>query len=241
MDIRKFASHLVLEWQNETRLHPPKAIQSPLQFPFLIVRAKSRIRQTKGGQRLIQQHVDLSARGLHPEPIDPWRMREEFVALKRDESKLLAFLDKYGLWTREKLADVDDFWDFQETLRDMLLCGKQLRGQLLSRSAFGKLPGLLARKLTIDFEYDKGVPRFVVRTLGCLDAIIASLQIDSVLGTPSRKCLRDDCPVVFRETRRNRKYCGESCRHLEVMRNRRKTKREKMSRIRTQRRSAPPS
>lgn len=184
---------------------------------------------------MIQQRVDLSARGLHPKPINPWRMREEFVALKRDDSKLLAFLDKYGLWTHKKLAAVDEFWDFQETLRDMPLCAPQLRGQLLSRSAFSKLPGLLARTLTIDFEYDKSAPRFVVRTRGCLDAIIASLQIDSVLGTPTRKCLRDDCPVVFRETRRDRKYCGEACRHLEVMRNSRKEKREKMSRIRTQR------
>jgi hypothetical protein len=236
MHIREISRAWLAKRRVLEQSYQSQVIQVPVRFPFLIMRAKSRNLETRDGRRLIQQHVQRSMQEPNPRPIDPYYMREEFLSLRHDERELLRFLDKYGLWENEEPMEVNEYWDFQEFLRATLLSGKGIRGQLLSRSAFGKLPGPLHKSLTIDFEYNKGGLQFVTRTIGCLDAIIASMQIDVIRDTKYKKCARHDCPIVFVvNSQHKRKYHNESCKHVEVMRRSRERRRQRMSRVKQKR------
>ena len=219
VDIRSLAARWAGTAKREQELSRAQTIEVQLHFPFRVVAATSRIFRKMDGTSVVEQHL---LRSFHPQPVDPYRMREEFLALKRNDAELQSFLNKYGLWENEPF-EVDAFWDMQEFLGKVLLLNPGRRGKLLSRSAFGKLPGPLHKGLIIDFEYNEGGIQFVVNAASCLGAVIASLQIDLVNRTKYRKCARKNCPVVFSistgdKRKDTRKYHDGKCQHRDVVR-----------------------
>jgi len=231
-DLNSFSAKHITALERERRLHPPTEVLIPLQFHFSVRPAKSAFRQLSDGQHVVQQILENTLEGWLLRPVDVWLMRKEFLSLEKNEKELLAFLNKYGWWDSHPQTPVCDFWELQEVLRMVLLGSPRARGQMLSRRMFAGLPGPLATRLTASFDYEGGVPKYVAETDRCLDAIVTSIQVDLVRGVKFGECVRPDCHEIFDiRSKHERKYCGERCRHLEVMRHRRENKRQKMSRI----------
>jgi hypothetical protein len=174
VDIRSLARCWAATRKRQEESSRAQTIKIHIHFPFQVMPAESRILQAVDGIRRVQQRVVASKH----RPIDPDRVLDEFLALPQNETELLSFLDKYGLWEDEEPFEVSEFWSLQGFLRTALLLNPASRGKLLSRSAFGQLPGPLHKSLSVDFEYNQGGLHFVVNTNSCLEAIIARAQID---------------------------------------------------------------
>ncbi len=231
-DLEKFSDSVLRQLETERRLHPPQVVQVPIQLPFSIHRAITEIHGGVDGERFIRQRLQMTAEGALPRPIDAWYMREEFLSLSQRETALLKFLNKYGWWNGQNRVPVSAFWDLQEFLAWLLRGPKRLRGQQLSQNGIGGLlPGALAHKFSVSFNWNNGAPLFTTEAVSCVDAIAASVLVDLIRGARFKKCARHDCPVVFRITSRHkRKYHHESCRHLEVVRRQRKSTRKNKQR-----------
>jgi hypothetical protein len=215
-----------------SRQHPPQEIAVPMQFPFSIRKAKSEILEVKENDWVVQQVQENSWRGRIPYPVDVWQMRKDFLSLKRSSNELLTFLNKYGWWDSVEPIPLSDVWDLQELISMALCLPPKGRGRLLSRRMVKGLPGPLSVQFIASFEYEDGKPRFVIETDGCLDALLASVQIDLARGREFRLCARPDCRQIIEiSSARNKKYHDSACRSLDAMRRYRDNKRQKIARI----------
>jgi len=144
------------------------------------------------------------------------------------------FLNKYGWWGSDGPIPVSHFWELQELISTALCLTPKGRGRLLSRRMFKGLPGLLSVQFIASFEYVDGGPRFVIETDGCMDALLASIQIDLARKREYRHCARQGCEEIFEVTSaRDKKYHNGDCRSLDAMRRSRDRKRQKMARIKS--------
>ncbi len=219
MDIRSLGKIWALaqrEIATAARLHPPQVIRVPLLFPFVISPAQTTI----NGRNVRQQQQPATARVS--KAIDARHLSEEFQELAHSDAELLRFLNRYGWWDERSIVPVEEVWEFQAWLH-LFLCGSNTfrAQQLSSHGLFGRLPGLLARKFSLSFEWNQGAPSFIVETNCCLDAITATVLIDVVRGIRYRKCERRDCHILF--PRRSRKrFHNRACQHLALVRRTRK-------------------
>ena len=222
MELKELGRSLELQ----SRLHPPQIVEVPVQFPFKIRKAGWEVVETSGHRRIVQQQLAGQA-GLFGfgYPVDPWQVREEFLALRRNEEALLKFLHKYGRWDREPPREMDAYWEVQDTLQELLLWPPAVRKLALQL-------GLITRKFLCTLVWEKGTPLWVVECESIMDALAASVQIDLVRRAKYRKCTRQDCQVVFSVTSRHkRKFCTQYCGHLvSLRRSRRKQHRIKKKR-----------
>ena len=220
MDIEQLAKvwrRTQRELATASRLHPPQVIEVPLSFPFLIRPAVNRL-----NGRVIEQRLPSTIDAV-PRALDAWNMRKEFLALKHGDAELLEFLGRYGWWNNRCAIPIDDFWEFRDWLHLVLLGSSKFRAQQLSQSGLGaSLPGSLAEKFIISFDWNKGAPVFTVETDCCVDALTATLMIDVIRGTKFKKCERRDCPEVFAVGKRKRRFCSSACQHLALVRRSRK-------------------
>lgn len=139
---------------------------------------------------------------------DAWAMRGEFVEMQRDQTSLLAFLNKWGRWDQSGVAFPRDIVALQVgTRRDLLFGGHR------PSAIVWNLPRLSRTK-----EY----PYFAIRTTSCKIAIQTTVLSDFLNGNKYGVCARSDCrrffPIVTRHTRQ---YCEQYCAHLESIRRRR--------------------
>jgi hypothetical protein len=227
----------------ESRQHPPQEVLVPMQFPLSIPKAKSEILEVKKDDWAVRQVQAKSWKGRIPHPVDVWQMRKDFLSLEQRENELLTFLNKYGWWGSAGPIPVSDFWELQELISMALCWPPKERGRLLSRRMFKGLPGLLFRQFNASFEYEDGKPKFVIETEGCMDALVASVQIDLARKREFRLCARHpECKEIFEiSSARNKKYHNSACRSLDAMRRYRDTKRQKMARIKSRKTRAESS
>jgi hypothetical protein len=218
-DIEELSSRIQREIATATRLHPPQVIEAPLSFPFRILPVVNRL-----NGRIIQQRPRKTTHNLL-RALDARYMREEFLRLKHRDADLCAFLDHFGCWDNRRAIPVDDFWEFQDWLRLVLRGSKKFRAlQLSQRGLGGLLPGSLAQKFAISFDWKMGAPLFTVETNCCADAIVATLMIDVIRDTKFKMCKRRGCPVMFAIGKHNRRFCSQACQHLALVRRSRKEK-----------------
>lgn len=205
------------------RLHPPQMIEVPLSFPFLVHPA-----QTTLEGRNVRQKQRTTIEGA-AKAVDARRLSEEFQGLAHRDSDLLHFLNRYGWWDDEqRVLPIEEIWEFQESLRLLLRGSDKFRAQQLSpRGLFGRLPGLLARKFSLAFEWNQGAPRLTVETNCCVAAITATMLIDIVRGTLYTKC--EGCLVLF-PSKPGKRFHSQACQHLALVRRSRhpRNKRDKL-------------
>jgi hypothetical protein len=193
------------------RLHPPQRIEVPLSFPFLIHPA-----QTTLEGRNVRQKQRTTIEGGAAKAVDARRLSEEFQGLAHREADLVHFLNRYGWWDEQRVFPIEEIWEFQESLRLVLSGSDKFRAQQLSpRGLFGRWPGLLARKFSLEFEWNQGDPRFTVETNCCVAAITATMLIDVVRRTQYTQC--EGCLVLFPSKPRKR-FHSQACQHLALVR-----------------------
>jgi hypothetical protein len=193
------------------RLHPPKVIKLPLAFPFVISPARTSI----DGRNLRQRQPALME--AVPCAVDARHLSVEFQRLRSDPD-LVRFLGRFGWWDGRRKVPLEEVWEFQEWLRLVLRGSYEFRAKQLSpRGLFGRLPGVLARSFSLTFAAKKGVATFTVQTNCCLDAITATVLIDTVQNTSYKECKSDDCAVLF-PWKPGKDFCSERCQHREVVR-----------------------
>jgi len=194
------------------RLYPPQRIEVPLSFPFLVQPA-----QTTLEGRKVRQKQRTTIEGGAAKAVDARCLSEEFQVLAHRDADLLHFLNRYGWWDDEqRVLPVEEIWEFQECLRLVLRGSDKFRAQMLSpRGLFGRLPGLLARKFSLESEWNQGALRLTVETNCCVDAITATMLIDIVRGTQYTKC--EGCLVLF-PSKPGKRFHSQACQHLALVR-----------------------
>jgi len=209
MDIKQLATRIQREIAAASRLHPPQVVEVPLSFPFLVRPTVN----TLDGRIIQQRPFSALARAT-----DAGYMRQEFLVLKHREAELVDFLNRFGWWDGRHAVPIKNVWQFQDWVRLVLRGSKKFRAKQLSQHGLGELPGSLAEKFVISFNWSKGAPMFTVETDCCVQAIAATLMIDVIRDTKFNLCERNGCPVVFAIGKRKRRFCSQACQHLALVR-----------------------
>jgi hypothetical protein len=148
------------------------------------------------------------------QPADAWEMRKEFLRLKLDCEKAIAFLNKWGSWDFREYALLSEMVDLQQAVLGALTSPPELW--------FSKdysIPPTLYRR--------SQKPYFTILTDKCEIAIRMTVTSDLLRGAEFKRCARRDCEMPFEVTsKHSRDYCRAYCSHLESVRRKRKTTKE---------------
>lgn len=77
---------------------------------------------------------------------------------------------------------------------------------------------LLRSPMPFTIEWQDGRPTGFIRCSGVLEALIATLQIDELIGAEYRFCACEGCRNTFEVKRQDQRYCSETCKHKQVVR-----------------------
>jgi hypothetical protein len=223
-ELRKVGRHL--EAKRRQRL--PEGLRIEVQFPFEIHKAKWTVVEShNGSQQLVQQRMH-GKDGLFGfgEPVNPWQVRKEFLAL-RTNSAALKFLNRYGQWDDSNDPEtLDEFWGFREEYE--LLMDFPDAHRRVAQQLFWKRKFTCSLRWNAPTREDNGNKRrrataaWVVECRTIMDALIGSIQIDLVRRVKDRLCKRPDCRHRFVPQTSRQKHCTPYCAHLvSVRRNRR--------------------
>ncbi len=170
---------------------------------------------------------------MHSEPnrfSDPWKMREDFLALEHSKKTLAVFLNKWGSWGGGVLQEYpyrlgtplgetieyvipQHAWDLQLSYKSALTGDA---AKWLSES--GRIPTPTRRS---------SPPFLASRDELCRHAIQTTITMDKLSDVPYRLCARSDCGEVFKmESNHFRTYCSQYCAHLVSVRRGRAAKRQ---------------
>jgi hypothetical protein len=164
----------------------------------------------------------------HRPALDPWRLRERFLRLKRSDADLLRFLNDTGRWDKSLGPHrVQNIWSWQEAISDLLLHPSRDWQETISEHLNPHVGFMgLAAYLDLAFEFSAGSVWLDLMPCGCVGALLGTVLIDRSEGVRFKVCRRPDCHVLYRiETQHKRKYCSYDCAHLQSVRNSRKRNR----------------
>ncbi len=171
-----------------------------------------------------RQFVILSARidrSKRASLADPWLLRDELLSLKRNDSALLDFLNKWGEWN-------DDWTDvkYKGYLRSYVLPAQVWEYQDVFRRALTEPPESWLRKHGFILPLPRETfPYHVIEAEDCVEAITTTITMDLLRRAPFGVCVRPDCRTPFVvESRHARQYCTKYCAHLESVRRNRRLK-----------------
>jgi hypothetical protein len=188
--------------------------------------------------------IMLPANSPAPRSFDGYEVREHFMSLRTPQD-CLVFLNKYGRFSPLQKIDEQVGWTFkammkwQEVFADLAKRSpdkwSDYANSLMSpehgpniRGVVGALSwsknSITFQKNSSDIPTAKGAKYFgVIATNDVVSAIVTTLQVDHVRGAKFGVCARIDCPRFYEITSHHkRKYCGETCAHLETVRRLRK-------------------
>jgi len=177
---------------------------------------------------------------------DPWLLRNGILFGDVDAAEMLDFFtSSEGRWgvglddllvPKDKFPKDCDWW----TARD-LLRGEYMEWRSLIRDAMSlkmnewpklkaKFPArkvdILCEPMALSVEWQSGRPIGVIGCRGILRALIATLQIDALIGAEYRFCACVGCPKAFKVKRKDQRYCDEDCKHRQVVRDGRERQRK---------------
>lgn len=112
--------------------------------------------------------------------IDPWQVRETLVNLRRDTQQIIDFLNAVGSWDLMPSTSIDDYWDWQDILKTVLMQPKNWRtsASIANRDKIRRLSSIPNHHLTLDSSGDFKRAIFSCTNPSALDAIIASVHLD---------------------------------------------------------------
>jgi len=191
---------------------------------------KYRAWRLKNDGRLVSKNRVRAYPYMLAREIDPWELRDQFLAVKKHCDSVLNFLNRTNWHGGRRLRNVEDFTRLQELVRVALRRRPEKWQNLMPKfaeKAFALLSGV---ESTI--RWNKGRPVVRVDVESPFDAIIATIKIDKMMGLRFGTCARPDCRKPYKVSSRHcRKYCSQSCAHLENVRRSRKQK-SKQTRMR---------
>ena len=148
------------------------------------------------------------------QPADAWEMREEFLRLKLDCEKAVAFLNKWGSWDFREYALLPEMAELQHAVREALTSPPD---QWFAN--YYSVPPL--------WHHRPKKPYFTILTDKCEIAIRMTVTSDLLRQAKFKRCARRDCGMPFEVTsKHNRNYCLPYCSHLESMRRKRKAQKQ---------------
>lgn len=217
-----------------------KTLPLPLEITYLPTRGMGRAKievEEAGDERVVR--LSLRSSGAPAQvtlPEDPWKLRDEFLGLELTGEGLRQAKRRFGfIWLgileqlgRPSLEVNDDavarlvrneFREWQSLLRVALTTQKDRWPQLVAKFSPAKV-GLLCRPLPMVVDWREGLPAGIIRCTNTLEALIATVWIDAVLGAKYRFCACRGCTKPpFMVKRRRQIYCDDDCKHLQVVRN----------------------
>lgn len=167
---------------------------------------------------------------------DPWRMREDILGDEHD-AHLEGTTLVYGRWgngaedlliPEEKLGEGYSFstarsaldkecMEWLSLIRSAMTTPPPKWERLKKRFPAFKVD-LLCRPVTMSIDWRGGRPFGIIQPSGILQALIATLQIDALMGSKYRFCSCEGCPNSFEVMRKDQRYCSEPCKHRQVVR-----------------------
>ncbi len=143
------------------------------------------------------------------EPADAWEMRDDFLGIQPNSESCLAFLRRWGQWSRLGLVQVSDVASLQSAVR---------QGMSSSPSTWFQSDYVYSPTWRRRSEY----PWFGMLTDTAEVALRMTVTIDLLNEVKFKKCARIDCGQLFAESRRDRRFCSRDCAHIEAVRRSRK-------------------
>jgi hypothetical protein len=156
-------------------------------------------------------------------PFDPWRLREDFLSWPIDNWKgFVAMTGKFGPFRITK----EGFEKWQHLIREAMIRPARQWKDLEREFDVGwpKLGPKLITPLRTVFAWEE-TPKAYVVTTSSLEAIIATIQIDKLMGATFRVCARHDCKAApFKKGNHSKQFCSYECAHLAAVRRSREPK-----------------
>jgi hypothetical protein len=157
--------------------------------------------------------------------LDPWRVREEFLSLKRgDRTGLREFLKHTGAfcWIDYRPLSEDEIWMFQELLREVLLHPRTMeQARIFDPYSFrDSVHRYIANfQLSVTLQFQDGVLVGVLQQATAFDSMLSTIVIDRLNKRQFKICARSECGLIYELTSRHkRKYCSYECAHLMAVR-----------------------
>ncbi len=178
---------------------------------------------------------------------DPWKMRSEFLSpdanwrgmtlrwgrfgvgsedilepirINKEAARAVRFprmfAEKFFLDTAPSLLDAE-FLNWQSLVRAAMTTKMTAWPQLKKEFPPDKITRL-CQPMPLGIEWRQGRPTGVIPCSGVLTALIATLQMDALIGAEYRFCACRGCPKSFKVKRRDQRYCDEDCKHRQVVR-----------------------
>ena len=170
---------------------------------------------------------------------DPWGMREDILVA--DEEAPVCILDGitlvYGRWgigrddltvPSNKLGKrfhvltamqvlEEEYEEWVHLIRAAMVTKMSEWPTLKVQFPAGKV-AMLCEPMTLSVEWRDGRPTGIIPCAGILRALIATLQIDALIGAEYRFCACIGCNRSFKVKRQHQRYCGDVCKHRQVVR-----------------------
>jgi len=173
---------------------------------------------------------------------DPWNLRGQILHREGDsddypDGGLELFTPDCGRWgigrddlmvPKDKFPEDCDWYTARELLGAQVKEWRSLiRAAMTTKmSEWPKLKAkfpaakvdILCEPMALSVEWKEGRPTGVITCLGILRTLIATLQIDALIGAEYRFCACVGCSNAFKVKRRDQRYCNEDCKHRQVVR-----------------------
>jgi hypothetical protein len=155
-----------------------------------------------------------------------WAMRDEFLNLEHDPSKLRMFLDRWGSWRPRFAHRMSD----PSTLNDSLLILPHdiwRLQELYRRALTGSARNWLRSVGGLGLVQSDVPPYFSIEVSDCESAIRGTITIDHLSNSTFGICRRSDCRRLFEFTTKQRRYyCTPHCAHVATVRKSRAEKKK---------------
>jgi hypothetical protein len=129
--------------------------------------------------------------------VDPWKVRDRFRFLQRNDEQLLKFLNEVGSWDSQPSLNVWDYWEWQDILSAVLSnlgSWREVASQINQEKAH-RLSSVPNHYLALQPPGEFKNAIFSCANHSVLDAIIASVKLDEA------KLLRRRPSVLLKKSR----------------------------------------
>lgn len=184
---------------------------------------------------------------------DAWKMREEFLIEEENEDDGIPGIDgislafgrfgegradlsvpikklgkRYHPFEAKRLLQ-DDYLEWRSLIRRAMRTKMNDWPKLIRKFPAAKV-NLLCQPMPLTVQWHNGRPKGVIQCLDILQAVIATLQVDALMGAEYRFCACQGCSKSFKVKRKDQRYCSDVCKHRQVVRDSRNRERRSAQR-----------
>ncbi len=154
--------------------------------------------------------------------VDAWDLRKQFLETESTPEAVQDFLNRALWWGHPLRTTFEDFCNLQIVVRKALLVPLHQYAEVMAELGVDRSSFLLTGfSVRVDWSGRKPVGRIIPR--GSLEAILTTVEIDRLRNVQFGVCVRPDCREIYEiRSKHKRKYCSQSCAHVENVRRLRK-------------------